>query len=103
MFNESVIMKMKKDAVLVNLGRGGIINEEDLYKCMKAGHLFGAGLDVTTKEPIESENPLLTLENVTITPHMGIYSVEVINEMSMVCARNVVNKFKGNQLELVVI
>ncbi|MCL2201629.1 MAG: phosphoglycerate dehydrogenase [Oscillospiraceae bacterium] len=102
MFNEHTIFAMKKDAVIINLGRGGIIDEAGLYKCMKEGHLFGAGLDVTVNEPVNMDNPLLTLDNVTITPHMGIYSQEVISEMSMVCARNVVNKFLGKELKLVV-
>jgi len=103
MFNTAVIQRMKADAALVNLGRGGIIDEADLYTCMKAGHLLGAGLDVTAKEPIEPDNPLLTLDNVTITPHMGMFTAEVIHTMSMVCAQNVVKKFQGEALDFVVV
>ena len=103
LFNTKTIGQMKEDAVLINLGRGGIINEQDLYECMKAGHLFGAGLDVNTVEPIEKDNPLLTLENVTITPHMGMFTAEVIHTMSMVCASNVVKKFQGEPVDYFVV
>ena len=103
MFDKTSIMQMKKDAVLINLGRGGIIHETDLYECMKDGHLFGAGLDVTKHEPVETDNPLLTLENVTITPHMGMSSAQVIHKMSMICAQNVVNQFTGQELQHVVV
>jgi len=103
MFNKETIYSMKKEAYLVNTGRGGIINEADLYDCMKAGHLGGAALDVVEKEPIEKDNPLLTLENVVITPHMGMYSVEAINAVSMVCAKNVVKKLQGETPDYVVV
>lgn len=103
MFNKETIMAMKEDAVLINLGRGGIIHEGDLYECMKAGHLLGAGLDVTEYEPIQVDNPLLTLENVTITPHMGMFTAEVIHKMSMICVDNVVNQLSGKELQHVVV
>ena len=103
MFNKETIMQMKADAVLVNLGRGGIIHEGDLYECMKDGHLFGAGLDVTEYEPIQSDHPLLSLENVTITPHMGMFTAEVIHMMSMVCVNNVIHQFSGKPLSHIVV
>jgi len=103
MFNGDTLPRMKKDAVLVNTGRGGIINEGDLYTCMKAGHLLGTALDVTASEPVEQDNPLLSLDNVIITPHIGMYSVEAVSAVSIVCANNVVKKLNGQTPEFVIV
>jgi D-3-phosphoglycerate dehydrogenase len=103
LFDKGTLMKMKKEAVLVNTGRGGIINERDLYECMSAGHLLGAALDVTQAEPIEKDNLLLELENVVITPHIGMYSLEAINAVSVTCAENVAKKLRGETPSFVVV
>jgi len=95
LFDKAVLMGMKKEAFLINTGRGGIVNEKDLYDCMKAGQFLGAALDVTDSEPIQRDNPLLTLENVVITPHIGMYSLEAINAVSVICAENAVKKLRG--------
>jgi D-3-phosphoglycerate dehydrogenase len=102
MFNTKTILSMREDAVLVNTGRGGIINEMDLYNCMKNGHLLAAALDVCTHEPIESDNPLLTMDNVVITPHIGMYSIEAVNAVGLTCAKNVVKKLEGQEPDFVV-
>lgn len=60
---------MKPDAVILNTGRGGLIDEAALIAALREGRLGGAGLDVTTHEPIEDDNPLLTMPNVVVTPH----------------------------------
>ena len=62
---------MKKDAVLINTARGSIVDEEALYEHMKAGNLKYACLDVYDPEPILPENPLRTLPNVIMTPHIA--------------------------------
>ncbi|MPW25415.1 hydroxyacid dehydrogenase [Alkalibaculum sp. M08DMB] len=95
LFNKETILSMKEEAYLINTGRGGIINEMELYECMVAGHLSGAALDVVEVEPINADNPLLKLENVVITPHMGMYSLEAISAVSIVCAENVAKMLKG--------
>ena len=95
LFNKETILKMKKDAYLINMGRGGIINEKDLYEVMKDGHLMGAALDVIEKEPMSTEDPLLTLDNFVITPHIGMYSKESVGSVSIVCAENVASKLCG--------
>lgn len=94
LFDEKTIYNMKKEAYLINLGRGGIINETDLYICMKANHLAGAALDVLEVEPMTRDNPLLTLENLVVTPHIGMYSSEAIAAVSIVCAQNVAKKLQ---------
>lgn len=102
LFDKKTISRMKKDAILVNAARGGIVNERDLYECVKGGHLFGAALDVTEDEPIRPDNPLLTLDNVVITPHMGMYSIEAMSAVSVVCAENVARKLRGEEALYVV-
>lgn len=94
LLDKKTISNMKKDAFLINMGRGGIVNETDLFECMKAGHLAGASLDVVEVEPITKDNPLLTLENLIITPHMGMHSLEAIGAVSVICAQNVVKKLQ---------
>ncbi|KFO68842.1 hypothetical protein ER57_01255 [Smithella sp. SCADC] len=93
---------MKKGAFIINTSRGGIVNEEALYEYLKNGHLAGAGLDVTEKEP-PTGSPLLTLDNVTVVPHIGMYSKEAINAVSVICARNVVKMLNNEQPDHIVV
>jgi D-3-phosphoglycerate dehydrogenase len=93
---------MKKGSFIINTSRGGIVNEADLYQYLTNGHLAGAGLDVTEKEP-PTGSPLLELDNVTIVPHIGMYSKEAINAVSTVCAKNVIKMFKGEPLDYIVV
>ncbi|WP_457639573.1 D-2-hydroxyacid dehydrogenase [Persephonella sp.] len=73
------LKKMKRNAILLNLGRGGIVNEKDLSVALDSGYIAGAGLDVLEKEPVSSNNPLLTVKNkdrLLITPHIAWTSIE---------------------------
>lgn len=97
LIDENKIELMKKGSYIINTSRGGIVNEQALYKFLANGHIKGAGLDVTEKEP-PFGSPLLTLDNVTILPHMGMYSVEAIGSVSLVCAQNIVRYFGGQEL-----
>ncbi len=76
MINEDAIGFMKRRALVVNTARGHIIDEEALYRALKEGKIAGAGLDVLQQEPPAPENPLLTLENCIVTPHIAWYSEE---------------------------
>ncbi|WP_215144347.1 2-hydroxyacid dehydrogenase [Exiguobacterium qingdaonense] len=67
--------KMKKTAIFINVARGEIIDEQALYEALEAKRIWGAGLDVFTKEPIDLDHPLLTLPNVTTLPHIGSASI----------------------------
>lgn len=67
---------MKHTAVLINAARGGIVDEMALYKALKSGGIWAAGLDVFATEPVPLDNPLLTLSNVTVLPHIGSASIK---------------------------
>ncbi len=90
MFNADVFAKMKKGVRIINCARGGIINEKDLYEAIKKGIVAGAALDVFEKEP-PGENPLLTLEEVIATPHLGASTVEAQEKVGIAIAQQVVD------------
>ena len=69
MLNEARLRSMKKDAILVNAGRGSLIDQEALCRVLDEGHLWGVGLDVTAPEPLPKEHPLWYQDRVLITPH----------------------------------
>lgn len=72
--NEDSLKKMKPTSYLINTSRGPLIDEKALYKALKEGWIAGAGLDVMEQEPPSDDNPLLTLDNIIITPHTAFAS-----------------------------
>lgn len=84
------LKKMKKNAYLVNVSRGGIINEADLYEALKNGEIAGAACDVFSPEPIHNDNPLLTLDQFIATPHIAWYSEESALELERKVAEEAV-------------
>ncbi|NCI49034.1 hypothetical protein GWC95_03815 [Sediminibacterium roseum] len=85
--------RMKKGALLVNLSRGGMIDEDGLLKAIRSKHLAGAGLDVFAKEPYNG--PLCDLENVILTPHNATSTVETRVAMEVECVENAIRFTKG--------
>ena len=77
LLNEDRLRKMKKDAVLVNGGRGSLIDQEALCRVLDEGHLWGVGLEVTTPEPLPQDHPLWDQPRVIITPHAAGNSFEI--------------------------
>ena len=71
LMNAERFAQMKRDAIFINVSRGGIVDESALIAALDSGHLFGAGLDVTDHEPPEAGNPLLYRDNVILTPHIA--------------------------------
>ncbi len=69
MINAEAFVKMKKTAVLINSARGSIIDEKALYNALKNGVIASAALDVVEEDPIKPDNPLISLDNITLTPH----------------------------------
>lgn len=96
------IEMMKKGSFIINTAREGIVDESAVYEYLKNGHLGGAGFDVIEKDSPVKEL-LLELDNVIILPHMGMYSRETINSVSMACARNIVKLFKGEEPDNIVV
>ena len=84
---------MKPTAYLINTARGGCVVEEDLYDACKNGIIAGAGLDAIRKEPVDPNNPLLTLDNVIIYPHIGGNTIEAAHRASYFAAMQVAEYF----------
>jgi len=88
---------MKKNAILINTARGGIVDEDALYHALKNGEIWGAGLDVFEQEPVREDHPLLSLPNVVTLPHIGSASVKTRMNMAQLAADNVMNVLNGKQ------
>jgi len=88
---------MKNDAILINSGRGGLVDENALFHALKDGEIWGAGLDVFEQEPVPVDHPLLTLPNVVTIPHIGSASVKTRMRMAHLAADNMINVLKGNE------
>jgi glyoxylate reductase len=86
---------MKKQAVLINTARGGIVDENALYQALKNGEIWAAGLDVFEEEPVPLNHPLLTLHNVTALPHIGSASICTRLRMANLVADNIINVLSG--------
>jgi lactate dehydrogenase-like 2-hydroxyacid dehydrogenase len=81
---------MKKTSYLINTSRGAIIDEPALVRALQEKWIAGAALDVFEKEPINSEHPLIKLDNVIVVPHIGSASIETRTGMAMMAAENIV-------------
>ena len=95
MVNKEHLEMMKPTAFLINTARGACVVEEDLYEACKNGTIAGAGLDAIQKEPVDPENPLLTLDNVVIYPHIGGNTVEAAHRASYFAAMGVQEVYEG--------
>ena len=101
MINKEAISKMKTSAVIVNTGRGPLINEADLCEALATKRIAGAGLDVQEVEPPAEDSPLYTLDNVIITPHMGWKGLETRQRLVGIIRDNVQAFFKGEPINVV--
>lgn len=101
LINKETIGKMKPNAVIVNTGRGPLINERDLCEALAAKRIVGAGLDVQEVEPPAEDSPLYTLDNVIITPHMGWKGLETRQRLVGIIRDNVQAFFKGEPINVV--
>lgn len=90
MVSEPEFAKMKKTAYLINVARGGIVDEEALYNAIKQGQIQGAAIDVFEKEPC-TDSPLLALEQVIATPHLGASTVEAQINVAIDVAEDIVS------------
>lgn len=98
LFNLDIFKKMKNNAVIINVARGGIINEEDLCKALKGGEISGAALDCMKKEPMPYDDSVFDNENLIVTPHMAWYSEEAAQELKRKVAEESVRFAKGEAI-----
>lgn len=89
LIGQKEFQKMEKRPIIVNTSRGPIIDEIALIEALNEGRISGAGLDVLEKEPPDPKNPLLKMDNVILSPHVGFYSEESISELKRRTAKNV--------------
>jgi len=97
-FNSTVFAKMKKTAVLINISRGPIVNQNDLYNALKSNKIFSAGLDVMVPEPLPANDKLMTLPNCVIIPHLGSATFRTRNDMAIIAAHNVLRGLAGEPM-----
>ena len=95
MINISKLKIMKKNTIIINTSRGGIINELDLNKALNENIIFGAGLDVFEKEPINIDNPILKNKKVLLSPHSATFTNECKSRMSIETTKNIIDFFEN--------
>ena len=98
LIDSEALSKMKPNVVLVNTSRGPVVDLDALYDALKERRIFGAGLDVTEPEPLPSDSPLLTLDNVVIAPHIASASKTSRDKMSWMAAKNLIAGLNGEHL-----
>ena len=86
---------MKPGAIFINASRGAVVDQQALYEALKTGQIFSAAIDVTEIEPIPLDDPLLTLDNIVITPHIGSASVPTRTTMALMAADNLLAGLRG--------
>ena len=98
LINAETIAKMKQGVRLINISRGGVVDTEALYAALVSGQIGYAAMDVTDPEPLPGEHKLLSLENVTVTPHMASATKETRDAMALLTAENILAGLKGEAL-----
>ena len=99
LIGEPELRAMKSTAVLVNLSRGPVVDTKALCTALQEGWIRAAGLDVTDPEPIHADDPLLALDNLVITPHIGSASIGSRRSTCLLAARNLIAGIEGKRLE----
>ncbi|MBU0472723.1 MAG: D-2-hydroxyacid dehydrogenase [Bacteroidetes bacterium] len=99
--NAKILSMMKSSAYIINTGRGGLINEQDLADALNNGKIAGAGLDVLSTEPPLKDNPLLSAKNCVITPHIAWATIAARKRLMKIAVDNVRAFLNGNQLNIV--
>lgn len=103
LLNKEELLSMKKNAILINIGRGNLIKTSDLEQVMLDGHLSGVALDVTDPEPLPVDSPLWKMERVMITPHISGagfgHCEQTTDKIIRICGDNLVRYLKGQELK----
>ena len=98
LINYELLKTMKKNCIIINAARGGIVNETDLDRALNENLIFGAGIDVFEKEPPNDNNPLLKNEKVFLSPHTASFTEECMTRMGIETIQNIIDFF-DNKLE----
>jgi len=96
------IALMKKGAYIINTARGGIVDSDALAEALRSGRIAGAAVDVFDTEPPDFSSPLFNVEKITMTPHIGAYTVEAIRRMDCIAAENIAKVLRGEIPDYVV-
>jgi len=97
LIGEEELKAMKRSAILVNTSRGPVVDEKALHRALKEKWIAAAGLDVFEDEPISPDNPLLTLDNVVLTPHIAGSTKECRRRCSLLAVENTIRVLKGEK------
>lgn len=100
LIDAEALSKLKSTAILINTSRGGVVDEDALIEALSNGRLAGAGLDVLALEPPIPTNPLLHLDNVVVTPHIGGGTMEAVERTDVMCAKNILSQIHGINKEV---
>lgn len=95
MIDKEALATMKPDAFLINMARGGVVNDQDLAAALADEVIAGAAVDVFEQEPPAADHPLLHAPRIIVSPHMGAHSREAMNNMSVMAAANVAAVLSG--------
>lgn len=98
MFNKEAFAKMKDGARIVNISRGAVIDTETMYEALLSGKLAYAAMDVTDPEPLPGDHKLLSLPNVTVTPHMASATTETRDAMALLTVDNILAGLEGKPM-----
>lgn len=98
LFNKDTFKAMKDSAVIINVARGGIINEHDLDEALTNKEIAGAGIDCMANEPMPANSPIFKHDNIIVTPHMAWYSEEAAAELKRKVAEEAVRFAKGEKI-----
>jgi D-3-phosphoglycerate dehydrogenase len=91
------LARLPEAAYLLNMSRGGTVDESALVDALRSGRLAGAGLDVFTEEPLAVDSPLRSLDNVVLTPHIGGWTAESLPRLAQTTAREILTVLRGER------
>jgi glyoxylate reductase len=98
LFNSDTFKKMKRTAILINTARGPIVDQQALYDALVSRQIAGAAIDVTDPEPLPADHPMLSLNNLIVTPHIASASIATREKMATMAAENLLAGVRGERL-----